>query len=101
MKEERTNPDDALLAIEHGVDGIIVSNHGGRQLDGAVATLDMLPLIVRPYIYGLAVAGETGVQEVIEHLIAQTELQLGISGYGSIKALDETCLAEKRIGTTG
>ncbi len=34
--------DDALLAREHGVDGIIVSNHGGRQVDGAIATLDAL-----------------------------------------------------------
>ncbi len=34
--------DDALLAREHGVDGIIVSNHGGRQVDGAVAALDAL-----------------------------------------------------------
>jgi lactate 2-monooxygenase len=40
-----THPHDALLALEHGIDGIIVSNHGGRQLDGAVATLDMLPSI--------------------------------------------------------
>jgi lactate 2-monooxygenase len=35
-------PDDALSAFEHGADGIIVSNHGGRQVDGAVATLDAL-----------------------------------------------------------
>jgi lactate 2-monooxygenase len=34
--------DDALLAREHGIDGIVVSNHGGRQVDGAVATLDAL-----------------------------------------------------------
>jgi len=34
--------DDALLAREHGVDGIAVSNHGGRQVDGAVAALDAL-----------------------------------------------------------
>jgi lactate 2-monooxygenase len=33
---------DAELALEHGVDGIIVSNHGGRQVDGAVAALDAL-----------------------------------------------------------
>ena len=33
------HPDDALLAIEHGMDGIIVSNHGGRQIDGAMAAL--------------------------------------------------------------
>ncbi|RBQ72321.1 hypothetical protein FVER14953_13676 [Fusarium verticillioides] len=34
--------EDAHLAIEHGIDGIIVSNHGGRQLDGAIASLDAL-----------------------------------------------------------
>ena len=34
--------EDARLALEHGVDGIIVSNHGGRQVDGAVASLDAL-----------------------------------------------------------
>jgi len=34
--------DDALIALEHGVEGIIVSNHGGRQVDGAVASLDAL-----------------------------------------------------------
>ncbi|KAK4998663.1 hypothetical protein LTR28_013609, partial [Elasticomyces elasticus] len=38
--------EDALLAIEHGVDGIVVSNHGGRQLNGAMATLDALPDVV-------------------------------------------------------
>ena len=38
--------EDATLAVEHGVDGIIVSNHGGRQLDSTVGTLDALPDIV-------------------------------------------------------
>lgn len=38
--------EDAELAIEHGVDGIVVSNHGGRQLNGALATLDALPEVV-------------------------------------------------------
>ncbi|EHY59334.1 hypothetical protein HRR83_001393 [Exophiala dermatitidis] len=38
--------EDALLALHHGVDGIIVSNHGGRQLNGALATLDALPEVV-------------------------------------------------------
>jgi len=38
--------EDALLALHHGVDGIVVSNHGGRQLDGALATLDALPDVV-------------------------------------------------------
>ncbi len=40
-------PDDALRAVEAGVDGIIVSNHGGRQLDTAIATIDALPNIAK------------------------------------------------------
>ncbi len=120
-----THPDDALLAVEHGADGIIVSNHGGRQLDGAIATLEALPsvceavehkvpvlmdsgirrgadiikalalgasavLIGRPYIYGLAVAGETGVKAVMENLIAETELQMAICGRKSISEIDQS-----------
>lgn len=38
--------DDAALALDAGVDGLVVSNHGGRQVDGAVASLDALPRIV-------------------------------------------------------
>ena len=38
--------EDARLAVEAGVEGIVVSNHGGRQLDGAPATLDVLPEVV-------------------------------------------------------
>jgi len=38
--------DDAALAVEHGVAGIVVSNHGGRQLDTAVATIDVLEEVV-------------------------------------------------------
>jgi lactate 2-monooxygenase len=40
------HPDDARMALEHGVDGVVVSNHGGRQVDGAIASLDALPAIV-------------------------------------------------------
>jgi isopentenyl diphosphate isomerase/L-lactate dehydrogenase-like FMN-dependent dehydrogenase len=40
------DPDDAQRAVDLGADGVVVSNHGGRQLDGAVATLDALPAIV-------------------------------------------------------
>jgi 4-hydroxymandelate oxidase len=39
------SPQDALLAVEHGAKAIIVSNHGGRQLDSAVASLDALPAV--------------------------------------------------------
>ena len=35
--------EDAVLAAEHGADGIVLSNHGGRQLDGAVSTMEILP----------------------------------------------------------
>jgi len=47
------HPDDARLAVEAGAAGIVVSNHGGRQLDGAVATLDALPGVAA----GVAMAG--------------------------------------------
>jgi len=40
------HPDDARIAVERGADGLIVSNHGGRQLDGSVAPLRVLPEIV-------------------------------------------------------
>ena len=40
------HPDDARRALDEGMDGVIVSNHGGRQVDGAIATLDALPSIV-------------------------------------------------------
>ena len=40
------HPDDARKATDHGVDGIVVSNHGGRQLDGGIGTMDALPSIV-------------------------------------------------------
>jgi 4-hydroxymandelate oxidase len=46
------HPQDARLAVQHGVDGLIVSNHGGRQLDGTPAAVDRLPVIAD------AVAGE-------------------------------------------
>ncbi|MCJ8142019.1 alpha-hydroxy-acid oxidizing protein [Ancylobacter sp. A5.8] len=41
------SPEDAVLALEHGADGIIVSNHGGRVLDTSPASLDALPGVVR------------------------------------------------------
>jgi lactate 2-monooxygenase len=49
------HPEDARQAVEHGVEGVIVSNHGGRQLDGAIASLDALPAVVE------AVAGRVPV----------------------------------------
>lgn len=115
------HPDDARRARELGIDGIVVSNHGGRQVDGEVATLDMLPAIVavagdmpvlmdsgirsgadaakalalgaravllgRPYAYGLAIAGEPGVREVIANVIAELDLTLALIGETSVSGL--------------
>ncbi|MBN9150476.1 MAG: lactate 2-monooxygenase [Micrococcales bacterium] len=116
------HPDDAKRALAAGVDGIIVSNHGGRQIDGAVGSADALPAIVetingaipvlfdsgirggsdvlkamalgasavlvgRPYVYGLAVAGERGVYEVLRNFIAEFDIALGLSGHASTKEL--------------
>ena len=116
------HPDDASRALDHGVDGIVVSNHGGRQVDRSVATLDALPAIVervagrvpivldsgirggadalialslgatavgigRPYAYGLAVAGQDGVREVVRNHIAELDLTLGLAGHRSIAEL--------------
>ncbi|EPE04788.1 fmn-dependent dehydrogenase [Ophiostoma piceae UAMH 11346] len=41
------HPEDALLARKYGADGVVVSNHGGRQVDGAVASLAVLPEVVK------------------------------------------------------
>jgi isopentenyl diphosphate isomerase/L-lactate dehydrogenase-like FMN-dependent dehydrogenase len=113
------HPDDARHAVDCGINGIVVSNHGGRQLDGAIATLDALPgivaavkgqatvlldsgvrrgsdiikalalgaravLIGRPYCYGLALDGEEGICEVMQNLIADLDLTLGLTGCASI-----------------
>ena len=40
------HPEDARRAVDAGVDGVIVSNHGGRQVDGAIATIEALPGVV-------------------------------------------------------
>ncbi|MEM7044318.1 MAG: alpha-hydroxy acid oxidase, partial [Pseudomonadota bacterium] len=40
------HPEEARLALDHGIDGLIVSNHGGRQLDGAISSICALPMIV-------------------------------------------------------
>jgi len=117
--------EDASLALEHGVDGLIVSNHGGRQVDGAVATLDVLPevregfgtgrpvlmdggirraadvvkaialgadavLLGRPYVYGLAVAGQAGVARVLEAMTAELTLMFPLMGVRSPRDLDRS-----------
>ena len=114
------HPDDARRAVEAGASGVVVSNHGGRQVDGALASLDALPAvrkavgpdtvvvldsgvrtgadvlkalalgadavgIGRPWVYGLAVAGQEGVREVLANLVAELELTMGLSGVASVR----------------
>ncbi len=110
--------EDARTAVSAGVDGIIVSNHGGRQVDGAIGSLDALPGVVdavgpdvpvlldsgvrsgadvakavalgvravllgRPYVYGLSVGGEAGVGAVLDTVLAELDLTLGLCGVTS------------------
>ena len=56
------HPDDAALAVSHGVDGVIVSNHGGRQVDGAIASLDALPAVADAVDGALPVLLDSGVR---------------------------------------
>lgn len=56
------HPEDAKLAVEKGLDGIIVSNHGGRQLDGVIASIDALPEIVRVVNRKIPVLFDSGIR---------------------------------------
>lgn len=121
------HPKDAKKAIEADMDGIIVSNHGGRQVDGAISTIEALPsiarevageipilfdsgirtgshifkalalgadavLLGRPYVYGLSVAGEQGVREVIQNYRADFELTMALSGCKAISEITKSRL---------
>ena len=115
--------EDAELAVEHGADGIIVSNHGGRQLDATYSTIEALPEIVsavggripiiidggvrsgsdvfkalalgadfvlvgRPALWGLAYAGQQGVESVmhiLERELSRTMAFAGITRIGDVK----------------
>lgn len=116
--------DDARRAFELGVDAVMVSNHGGRQVDGSMGSLDALvdvrravgdkPTVLfdsgirsgtdvfkaialgadavtlgRPHIYGLALEGRQGVADVVDNVIAELDLTLGLTGVGSIGELRE------------
>jgi len=61
--------EDARLALEHGLDGVIVSNHGGRQVDGAVAALDAL-VEVRDALPGAIVLMDGGIRRAADVLKA-------------------------------
>jgi len=73
------HPTDALAAIEHGMSGIVVSNHGGRQVDGAIATMDALPGIVEAVAGRIPVVLDSGVRSGADIFRA---LALGASAVG-------------------
>jgi lactate 2-monooxygenase len=56
------SPRDARLAVEHGIDGIVVSNHGGRQVDWAIASLDALRPIVKAVGDKMPVLFDSGIR---------------------------------------
>jgi (S)-mandelate dehydrogenase len=64
-------PDDAERAVSVGCDGVVVSNHGGRQLDGAVATLDALPAIASAVGSKITVLLDGGVRRGVDILKAR------------------------------
>jgi lactate 2-monooxygenase len=123
------HPDDAREARERGVDGIVVSNHGGRQIDGAIASLEALPPIVdavgdgiailldsgirsgadifkalalgadavligRPYLWGLALDGQSGVETVLRSLLAELDLTMTLSGFTSVAEIDSSVVRQ-------
>ena len=56
------HPDEAREAVKHGVDAVIVSNHGGRQLDGAASSLDVLPAVVEAVAGRIPVLVDGGIR---------------------------------------
>ena len=62
--------EDARLAVEHGAGGVIVSNHGGRQLDGVPASLEVLPEVVEEVDGRVEVLVDGGVRRGADALIA-------------------------------
>jgi L-lactate dehydrogenase (cytochrome) len=109
------HPEDAREAARRGIDGIVVSNHGGRQVDGAISSLDALPGIAaaagdglailfdsgirggadalkalalgadavclgRPYVWGLALGGQAGVEAVLKMVLAELDLTMALCG---------------------
>ncbi|MGH2739673.1 MAG: lactate 2-monooxygenase [Actinomycetota bacterium] len=56
------HPDDARKAIDHGMDGVIVSNHGGRQVDGSIGALDALPGVVEAVAGKIPVLFDSGIR---------------------------------------
>ena len=125
------HPVEAAEALAHGADALVVSNHGGRQLDSAPGTIEALPAIVeavggripvlldggirrgsdvvkalalgaracligRPQLWGLAVAGEAGVAQVLEIYRREIDRVMGLCGIESIAGIGPDLLFAAR-----
>jgi len=121
------HPDDARNAVEAGADGVGVSTHGGRQVDGSVTALEALPGVVdevggeatitfdsgirrgsdvfralalgadacllgRPFVYGLALGGQEGVEHVLETVLADFDLTMGLAGRDDASEIDRSAV---------
>jgi L-lactate dehydrogenase (cytochrome) len=120
--------DDAREAARRGLDGIVVSNHGGRQVDGAIASLDALAPIAdavggelailfdsgvrggadilkalalgadavclgRPYVWGLTLGGEAGVEAVLRMVLGELDLTMALCGLTRLEEIGPEILA--------
>jgi lactate 2-monooxygenase len=66
----------------------------GRDVAVALAMGAKAVLLGRPYVYGLAIAGEDGVREVIRNLVAEFDLTLALTGLNNARDLDVNCLVQ-------
>lgn len=95
-----------VVALKHGVSGIVVSNHGGRQVDGAVGSLDMLPEIVEAVGDKMTVLFDSGIRtgaDIVKALALGAKAVmvgrpvmygLGIAGKAGVKHVLASLLAD-------
>jgi len=84
------DPEDAGRAADLGADGIVVSNHGGRQLDGVLSRGVMLG---RAWAFALGAEGEAGVARMLKLIAAELRVAMALGGFTRIDQIDRSALA--------